>query len=116
LQRFNFAEFIFTFKRKPANKVSNCPQNLGPKNLICREPMPKLKLTAKSIAGLKAPDPSGKQVLYFDSELKGFGVLVSGKTNAKTFVAQRDLPGGKTRRISLGPSNILSAGSPCGGR
>ena len=43
--------------------------------------MPQLKLTEKAIAKLKAPDPSGKQVLYWDTDLRGFGVRVSGTTN-----------------------------------
>ena len=37
--------------------------------------MPKLKLTARAIERLPAPDPSGKQTLYWDTELRGFGVL-----------------------------------------
>ena len=63
--------------------------------------MPRLKLTEKSIARLPAPDPSGKQVPYWDQDLKGFGVLVSGKTNGKSFIVQRDLPDGRTRRITI---------------
>jgi integrase len=63
--------------------------------------MPKLKLTASSIARLPAPDPSGKQVLYWDTEQRGFGVLVSGKTNTKSYVVQREV-NGKTRRVTLG--------------
>ena len=60
--------------------------------------MPKLNLTERAITQMPAPDPSGKQVLYWDTTLRGFAVLVSGKTNQKTFVAQRDLPNGTTRR------------------
>jgi integrase len=62
-----------------------------------------MHLTEKSITRLRAPDPSGRQRLYWDSEMTGFGLLVSGKTNKKTFVVQRDLPGGKTRRVTIGP-------------
>ena len=40
--------------------------------------MPNLKLTKTAITRLKAPDPSGKQTLHWDTELKGFGVLCSG--------------------------------------
>ena len=61
--------------------------------------MPKLNLTERAITQMPAPDPSGKQVLYWDTTLRGFAVLVSGKTNQKTFVAQRDLPNGTTRRL-----------------
>jgi integrase len=54
------------------------------------------------IARLPAPDPSGKPVLHWDGELKGFAVLCSGVSNAKTYVVQRDLPGGKARRVTIG--------------
>src|SRR6266702_6108778 len=63
--------------------------------------MPRIKLTEKAIAKLKAPDPSGKQALHWDAELKGFGVLCSGVTNSKTYVVQRALPGGRSRRITV---------------
>lgn len=61
-----------------------------------------IKLTERTIEKLTAPDPSGRQVLYFDADLKGFGVLCSGVSNARTFIAQRDLPDGRTRRVTLG--------------
>lgn len=48
--------------------------------------MTQVKLTERIVSQLKAPHPSGKQVLHWDTELKGFGVLVSGKTNAKTYI------------------------------
>jgi len=64
------------------------------------------KMTKTAIAKLKAPHPSGKQKLIWDTELKGFGVLLSGKTNARTFVVQRDV-GGNTRRFTIGPVNVL---------
>ncbi len=47
--------------------------------------MPKLKLTKTAVERLQAPDPSGKQVLHWDTELRGFGVLCSGVTNSKTY-------------------------------
>jgi integrase len=56
--------------------------------------VPSLKLTEKSIAKMRAPDPTGEQNLYWDSELRGFAVLCSGRTNAKSYVVQR----GNTRR------------------
>jgi integrase len=70
--------------------------------------MPRINLTARTIAGLRAPDPSKKQTLYWDEKLRGFGVLVSGTTNGKSFVVQRDLPGGNTRRVTIGPTNVLT--------
>jgi integrase len=69
--------------------------------------MPKLKLTARAIAKLVAPDPSRKQRLFWDTELRGFGVLVSGTTDAKTYIVQRDLPGGRTRRVTVAPVNVI---------
>jgi site-specific recombinase XerD len=64
--------------------------------------MPTIKLTKAAVARLRAPDPSGKQKLYWDEELRGFGVLLSGVTNSRTYVAQRTLPDGRTRRITVG--------------
>jgi integrase len=69
--------------------------------------MPRIKLTVKAIERLPAPDPSGRQALHWDTELRGFGVLCSGKTAAKTYIVQRDLPGGLTRRVTVAPVNVL---------
>jgi integrase len=70
--------------------------------------MPKLKLTERAIQKLPAPDPSGKQMLHWDSELKGFAVLCSGTTNAKTYVVQRTLKDGRNRRVTIGAVNELA--------
>lgn len=70
--------------------------------------MPQLKLTTRTIAALRAPDPSGRPQIYFDASIRGFCVLVSGKTNTKSYIVQRDLPGGKTRRITIGACNIVT--------
>jgi hypothetical protein len=64
--------------------------------------MPITKLTVKAVDKLIAPDPTGKQVAHWDAELKGFGVLCSGVSNSKTYVAQRVLPDGRTRRVTVG--------------
>src|SRR6185295_3349956 len=69
--------------------------------------MPKLKLTTRAIDKLRAPTPDGKQQLHWDTELRGFGVLLSGVSNAKTFIVQRDIKG-KSRRVTVGPTNVLS--------
>jgi len=70
--------------------------------------MPSLKLTKRAIEQLAAPDPSGRQVLFWDTEIKGFGLLVSGATSAKTIVVQRKLePSGNTRRVTVGAANVL---------
>lgn len=64
--------------------------------------MPTIKLTKYAVERIDAPTPSGKQVLFWDAELRGFGVLVSGKSTAKTYVAQRRLPDGTLRRVTIG--------------
>jgi hypothetical protein len=63
--------------------------------------MPRTKLTQHAIAKLQAPTGTGKQIPYWDTDLTGFGVLCSGKTSAKSFIVQRDLPGGKSRRVTI---------------
>jgi integrase len=68
----------------------------------------KTKLTKPTIANLRAPTESGKQELVWDAETKGFGVLCSGVTSTKTYVVQRDLKSGKTRRVTIAPVNIMS--------
>jgi integrase len=70
--------------------------------------MPQKKLTERTVAKIKAPDPSGRQVMYWDEELKGFGVRVSGTTNDKSYIVQKALAG-KSRRITIGPCNVVSA-------
>ncbi len=63
--------------------------------------MPTVKITNPALrAMLPSPEP-GKQILYWDSDLAGFGVRIApgGKM---TYIVQRDVKG-KTRRISLGP-------------
>jgi hypothetical protein len=70
--------------------------------------MPKLHLNERAVPRLVAPGPSGKDVLYWSLERKGFGVRCSGTTNVKMYIVQRDLPGGKPRRVNIGPYNGLS--------
>ena len=70
--------------------------------------MPRLNLTKRAVAKLVAPHRDGKQTVYWDDELRGFGVQCSGKTNQKHFIAQRDLPGGKPRRVTIGAVNTLT--------
>jgi integrase len=70
--------------------------------------MPTVKLTERAINKLRAPDPSGKQILHWDAELKGFAVLCSGTTNTKTYIVQRTLPDGRDRRVTVGAVNELS--------
>jgi len=63
--------------------------------------MATLKLTEKSVSRLKAPTASGKQEIFWDAELRGFAVLCSGVTNAKTYICQRSLPSGLKRRVTI---------------
>ena len=72
--------------------------------------MPKIKLTEEAIKGtrIKAPTASGKQEAFWDTGLIGFGVIASGTTATKSYVVQRDLPGGKSRRITIAKTNVLS--------
>ena len=64
--------------------------------------MATIKLTKAVVERIKAPDPSGRQTIKWDSELAGFGLLVSGKTSALTYIAQRRRPDGRTRRVTIG--------------
>src|SRR5258705_13520288 len=67
--------------------------------------MPRVKLTEKIIARLKgrpATDNSKEPVAHWDLAMPGFGVMVSTKTGLKTYVAQRDMPNGRTRRVTIG--------------
>ena len=68
--------------------------------------MPIIKFTKSVIRELPAPDPSGKPTLYWPEDREatpGLGILVSDRSSSKTWVFQRDLANGKTRRIALGP-------------
>src|SRR5260370_19711323 len=69
--------------------------------------MPKLKsqLTEREIARMPAHDPSGKQALHWHSDLRGFAVLCSGTTTVKSYIVQRDLPSGTTRRLTVAAVN-----------
>jgi hypothetical protein len=66
--------------------------------------MAKTKLTEKAIAAL--PSATGRQELYWDTELPGFGVLVSGANDVKTFIAQASLNGNR-RRVTIGRCDRL---------
>jgi integrase len=67
--------------------------------------MPRARLTKRFIERVKAPHPASRNrepVIVWDTQTKGFGLWVSGKTNQKHFVVQRDLPrGGNTRRLTI---------------
>jgi hypothetical protein len=64
--------------------------------------MPRTKLTERVVAKLAAPTASGKQIIHWDEELRGFGVLCSGVTTVKSYIVQRDLKdSGKSRRVTI---------------
>jgi integrase len=69
--------------------------------------MPRTKLSQHTVDRLPAPTASGKQEPWWDEDLKGFAVLCSGKTTAKTYIVQRDLPGGKSRRVTIAKTNEM---------
>jgi integrase len=83
-------------------------EHLGPTpfHLIWRNPTVRIKLSKTAIAKLTAPDPSGRQRLHWDTELRGLGLLCSGVSPAKTFVVQHDIAG-KTRRVTIAPANVI---------
>jgi integrase len=63
--------------------------------------MATLKLTNGAVGGLP-PAPKGKQLLYWDAKLPGFGVLVS--SSSKSYVVQaRVALARRPTRITLGP-------------
>ena len=68
--------------------------------------MPTIKFSKSVIRELPAPDPSGKPTLYWPEDrdaTPGLGILVSGVSASKSWVFQRNLANGKSRRITLGP-------------
>jgi hypothetical protein len=69
--------------------------------------MPTIKFTERTIAKIKAPAADGEQTLYWDENLKGFGILVSGVSASRTYIVQRSI-GGRSRRVKIGACNVLS--------
>ena len=72
--------------------------------------MATMEFTKRAIEALPAPDPSGKQTLYWaeGTATPGLGILVSGVTATKTWVCQANMPNGKSRRIKVGPVAVFS--------
>jgi integrase len=68
--------------------------------------VPTIHLTQRAVDRLAAPTADGRQTIYWDDELRGFGVQCSGKTNQRLYIAQRDV-NGKSRRITLGTASGL---------
>jgi integrase len=71
--------------------------------------MSTMKLTKRAVEGLKAPDPSGNQKLYWaDGNYTGLGILVSGVAATRSWVVQGKLKTGATRRVTIGPVSVFS--------
>jgi integrase len=66
--------------------------------------VPRIRLNQKTVDSMKAPTPSGRDTLYWDADLKGFGVRCSGRTNARVYVVQRDIDG-RTVRVNIAAVN-----------
>jgi integrase len=76
--------------------------------------MPRIKLSEKVVSRLRAPTKSGKPILYWDfgnrQAIPGFGVLCSGKTSKRTYIAQCDMPpNGRTRRVTIDEPTLEKA-------
>jgi integrase len=69
--------------------------------------MPQLKFTERNIRALPAPDPSGQQQHYWDTEMEGFGVRVSATSNIKSYVVQ-GTPNGRSRRATIEQVHLIS--------
>jgi integrase len=67
-----------------------------------------MRFTKQTVARITAPDTSGRQKLLWDDDLKGFGMLISGTTTARSWVVQKALPNGNRRRITIGAVNVLT--------
>src|SRR5262249_34010214 len=68
-----------------------------------------MKITAKTIAGLKLPGRK-TDAIYFDDDMPGFGIRlrVSGQQVRRAWFAQyRSF--GRTRRVLLGSAEVLGA-------
>jgi hypothetical protein len=65
--------------------------------------MPLIRITKSAIDTL--PRPERGQQLYFDTDIKGFGVVV-GRT-AKTYIAQRNV-NGRTVRVTIGKHGVFT--------
>lgn len=67
--------------------------------------MPRARLT-QTFAERVPLAADGKQTLYFDTETRGFGLLVSRTT--KSWVVQRDV-NGRSKRVTLGRADVIRA-------
>jgi len=63
-----------------------------------------VKLTMRSIDALSS---TGKTILYWDSELSGFGLIITA-AGAKSYVVKYPLPNGASRRATIGRFGVLT--------
>jgi integrase len=63
--------------------------------------MTQVRFTEKKVRSLPAPSPDGKQKLFWDTEMEGFGVLCSGKSNIKTYVCRGTIHQGRSIRQKI---------------
>ncbi|MDX8494978.1 tyrosine-type recombinase/integrase [Mesorhizobium sp. VK22B] len=68
----------------------------------------KFKLNQKVVDGLKAPDPSGKQKLYWDGDTPGLAVQVSGSSFDKRYVVRVKTKDLEQVNVVLGKCALLS--------
>ena len=73
-------------------------------------PRHKTSLTERAIGKLRAPTPTGKQMLHWDADLRGFGVILQPARTRRspTRRSSATCPGGRTRRVTIAPTNVLS--------
>jgi integrase len=65
-------------------------------------------LNKSFVKSVRAPTASGNQEIHWCRDTKGFGLLVSGVSTQKTFVAQTKLKSGKRRRVTIGKAYEMS--------
>jgi integrase len=70
--------------------------------------MPQLKLTKGAVDRVAKPDTANTDLLYWDTEPKGFGLRVT-PTGKATFIVQGRVYGsGKEARITIGPYGVFT--------
>ena len=71
--------------------------------------LPQVKLTERTVARLPAPDPSGKQRLYWDAELKGPACSFLASRPPRHSSSSESLAAGPAN-ATIGPANVLALG------
>jgi integrase len=65
-------------------------------------------MTVKEIRKLPAPDPSGEKQFYWDEDLPGFAVVVSGTTQFKSYMCKGPFGrGGRSKRRIIGRFDLM---------